>query len=189
MLTRATRLQPAEAIPDLTGAIMAAVADGGNTRVAGGLRDRVRSLPSLRELIDADTSKAPWLLRLTLLLVAFAQVIIAVPALFGDDLGATIHVAHEQGAWGLALAAGLAFGAWRPSRASAMVPVLSVFVVCLGCMTAMDIAAHRVAPSAEVPHLMAAFGLVLLWLQTHPPAALVMGRPAPSAQRVRRLAA
>ncbi len=132
----------------------------------------------------------PSLIRLALFLVAAAQVIIAVPALFGDDLGATIHVAHEQGAWGLALAAGMAFGAWRPTRATAMLPVLSVFVVCLGFMTALDISAGRVAPSAEAPHLMAAFGLVLLWLESHPPLAMRTGpASAPRPAQGRRVAA
>jgi predicted anti-sigma-YlaC factor YlaD len=124
---------------------------------------------------DEPVGEAPSLIRLALFLVAAAQVVIALPALFGDDLGATIHVAHEQGAWGLALAAGMAFGAWRPTRATAMLPVLSVFVACLGLMTALDISAGRVAPSAEAPHLMAAFGLVLLWLESHPPLAMRTG--------------
>jgi predicted anti-sigma-YlaC factor YlaD len=53
-----------------------------------------------------------------------------------------------------------------------MIPVLAVFVVCLGVMTSMDVAAGRVAPSAELPHLMAAVGLVLVWLEAHPPPGL-----------------
>jgi predicted anti-sigma-YlaC factor YlaD len=134
--------------------------------------------------------EAPSLIRLALFLVAAAQVVIALPALFGDDLGATIHVAHEQGAWGLALAAGMAFGAWRPTRATAMLPVLTVFVACLGLMTALDISAGRVAPSAEAPHLMAAFGLVLLWLESHPPLAMRTGpASAPRPAEGRRVAA
>jgi len=194
--TRAMRLHPADPVPDLTESILAAIAAA--PAIAGPRRARLRS-----RLADwgGDTrslgcpapgggarspAEAPSLVRLALFLVAGAQVIIALPALFGDDLGATIHVAHEQGAWGLALAAGMAFGAWRPTRATAMVPVLGVFVACLGLMTALDISAGRVAPSAEAPHLMAAFGLVLLWLESHPPLALRTGpasAPHPAAGR------
>jgi predicted anti-sigma-YlaC factor YlaD len=189
--TRAMRLHTADPVPDLTVSILAAI-DTGPVRAdrrRAGVRPRVaasltgvvagaRSLADGRPLAGAGSEDdVPSLIRLALFLVAAAQVIIAVPALFGDDLGATIHVAHEQGAWGLALAAGMAYGAWRPARATAMLPVLSVFVACLGLMTALDISAGRVAPSAEAPHLMAAFGLVLLWLESHPPLAM-RTRPA-----------
>jgi predicted anti-sigma-YlaC factor YlaD len=148
---RAVRLQPAEPVPDLTVSILTAIA----------------ATPARRSF-RWDPSETPGVIRLTLALVALTQVVAAAPAVVGNDLGAPIHVAHEQAAWGLALAAGLLFAAWRPSRAAALVPMLGVFVLCLGTMTALDIAAGRVAPSSEVPHLMAAFGLGLLWLESHP---------------------
>src|SRR5262245_100694 len=57
-------------------------------------------------------------LRLGLVAVAAAQLALAVPALlFGSDEGAPLHIAHEAGAWSLALAVGFAFAAWRPLRA------------------------------------------------------------------------
>jgi predicted anti-sigma-YlaC factor YlaD len=198
--TRSMRLHTADPVPDLTGPIMAVIATrpappaAAGGRVARWLAGPVgaaqppHAQPPHAQPPHArpSPSEAPSLVRLALFLVAAAQVIIAVPALFGDDLGATIHVAHEQGAWGLALAAGMAFGAWRPARATAMLPVLSVFVACLGLMTALDVSAGRVAPSAEAPHLMAAFGLVLLWLESHPPLAMRTGpasAPRPAAGR------
>ena len=214
--TRALRLRTADPVPDLTASILAAIAERPTTAapvavrartwLAGaGARSRSQAGPSspgaARPTGEArrtgaarswaePAGEAPSLIRLALFLVAAAQVVIAVPALFGDDLGATIHVAHEQGAWGLALAAGMAFGAWRPTRATAMLPVLSVFVACLGLMTALDISAGRVAPSAEAPHLMAAFGLVLLWLESHPPMAMRTGpASAPRPADRRRVAA
>jgi predicted anti-sigma-YlaC factor YlaD len=176
LLTRTSRLRSADTVPDLTEPILASIVSNRRPMAPD------RSVPWLWE-----RSSVPAVVRLTLLLVAASQSLVALPALFGNDLGATIHVAHEQGAWGLALAAGLAFAAARPSRAAAMGPVLTVFVVFLGVMTGLDIAAGRVAPSAEVPHLMAAFGLVLLWLESHPPSGLRAGGwPAPrrSADRV-----
>ncbi|HZQ58843.1 MAG TPA: zf-HC2 domain-containing protein [Acidimicrobiales bacterium] len=153
--TRRARLRAAEAVPDLTGPILA-------------------SITASRRL-----APTPSVVRLTLALVAAAQAVGAIPALVGNDSGATLHIAHEQGAWGLALAAALALAAWRPARAAALLPFLGVFVVTMSALTLADVAGGRVAPAAELPHVMAAIGLVLLWLETHPPAALVAPAAAP----------
>ena len=147
-------MRQAEELPDLTTLIMSAVtADATVTRAAAAGRGH----------------EAPAVIRITLALIAAAQVLIAIPALTGNDMGATLHVAHEAGAWSLALAAGLAMAAWRPACAAALLPFLAVFVVSLAALTVGDIATGRVAPSAELPHLMAGFGLLLLWLESHPP--------------------
>lgn len=146
-VTRSLRLQPAEPVPDLTASILAAVAT---------------------ERAARPPSTGPAIVRLTLALVAAAQVMLAVPALLGNDLGAPIHVAHEQGAWALALAALFGLAAWRPARAAAAVPLLSVFVGALIVFGLPDVLAGRAAPTGEMPHLMAAFGLALLWLESHP---------------------
>ncbi len=167
-VTRSTRLRRAEDVPDLTASIMAAVA----------------AEPARRQPVatrTADATAAPVVIRLTLALIAVAQVFIAMPALTGRDMGATIHVAHEQGAWGLALAAALGIAAWRPSRAAALLPLLAMFVASMSVLTVADIVAGRVAPTAELPHLMAGVGLALLWLESHPPAGLMTNfRPAPA---------
>jgi predicted anti-sigma-YlaC factor YlaD len=172
-VTRSARLRPAEPVPDLTARIMGAVE-----------MEPVRARRDATVLRRADA--APAVIRLTLALIAAAQILIAIPALVGSDLGATIHVAHEQGAWGLALAAALGAAAWRPSRAAGLLPLLAVFVVCMSVLTVTDIIAGRVAPTAELPHLMAAVGLLLLWLESHPPAGLtITSRPTPAPPRER----
>jgi predicted anti-sigma-YlaC factor YlaD len=142
-LTRTMRLAVAEPVPDLTGPILARVQAASNGRV----------------------------IQLVLGFVALAQALAAVPALLGNEIGATVHVAHEQAAWGLALAAAFAIAAWRPARADALIPVLGVFVLCLAVMTGIDVGAGRVSLVAEAPHTMSVFGLALLWLELHPPAA------------------
>ena len=157
-VTRAVRLHRADAVPDLTDAILQAVATDPR---------RPATVPT------------PAVIRITLALVAVAQLFIAAPALVGRDLGATVHVAHEQGAWGLALAAALALAAWRPSRAGALLPFLAVFVVAMGVLSLSDVVAGRVTPGAELPHLMAAVGLAVLWLEAHPPAGLAVVGTAP----------
>ena len=171
-LTRSIRVRPAEDLPDLSTPIMTAIAaDATATRRASAVRGH----------------EAPAVIRSTLGLIAAAQVLIAIPALAGNDTGATLHVAHEAGAWSLALAAALAMAAWRPARAAALLPFLAVFVGSLAALTVGDIAAGRVAPSAELPHLMAGFGLLLLWLESHPPTGIghpSRGAPARRGARV-----
>ncbi len=152
--TRRARLRPAEPVPDLTGPILAGIS--ASRRLA----------------------PAPSVIRLTLALVAAAQACSVMPALLGNDSGATLHIAHEQGAWGVALAAALAFAAWRPARAAALLPFLAALVATMAALTLADVVSGRVAPAAELPHLMAAFGLVLLWLEAHPPAAFAAAAPA-----------
>jgi predicted anti-sigma-YlaC factor YlaD len=144
---RAMRVHAAGDIPDLTGPIM--------TKITHAAR--------------AQAAPAPSMVRLALALVAISQALIALPAMWGDDLGAPVHVAHEQAAWALALAAGLGLCAWRPARAAAVLPMLTVFVGVLFALTLPDLIAGRVTPDSEVPHLMAAMGLLLLWLEAHPP--------------------
>ena len=144
-VTRAVRVHDADSVPDLTAAVLHSI-----------LVER------------AATAAPPSLIRLALALVAIAQAFIALPALVGDDLGATVHVAHEQAAWGLALAAALALAAWKPERAAAFLPLLAIFVGCLAVLATVDVIAGRVAPTSELPHVMAAVGVGLLWLEAHP---------------------
>jgi len=169
-LNRALRLRRAEPVPDLTPSILSVIAADRRARPAA----RVAAAAT------ATAAEAPGILRLTLALVGAAQVLIAVPALLGNDLGAPVHVAHEQGAWALALAAGLAWGAVRPGRAGALVPIVGVFVGAMTVLGSADIASGRVVPSAELPHLMSLLGLVLLWLVSRAP---VAARRAPAAAR------
>jgi len=115
------------------------------------------------------------MVRLALALFATAQAARSLPALLGNDLGASVHVAHEQGAWGLAVAAGLALVAWRPARAAPVAPMLAVFVACLAVLGLDDVAAARAVPSAELPHVISAFGLALVWLASHLPTGLGTG--------------
>lgn len=157
-ITRSLRIRSESPVPDLTADIMAATFEVPSS----GLPPLIRPAA---------------IVRVTLALVAVSQAVLAIPALLGDDLGAPIHVAHEQGAWGLALAIGLAFAAWRPDKAAAGLPFLGVFVASMATLTLADLAAGRVAASAEVPHLMAGLGLGLLWLESHPPAGLRDLRP------------
>lgn len=101
-LHRTVRVAPAEPVPDLTAAILAAHPVGAETpEPEGGL----------------------W--RLGLVLVAVAQLVAALAHLSGD------HLARDQASWEAALAAGYAWSAWRPGRAAGLLPVALVLSVLL----------------------------------------------------------
>jgi predicted anti-sigma-YlaC factor YlaD len=101
-LHRAVRVAPADPVPDLTVAILAAH-------------------PPATERPANDV--AVW--RLGLLLVGIAQIVAAVAHLGGD------HMVRDQASWEAALAAGYLWAAWRPARTAGLLPVTSVLTVLL----------------------------------------------------------
>ena len=150
LITRVSRVTPADTVPDLSPAIMAS------------------STSTASRWPRTDTASPVGVARFGLVLVALAQLCLAVPALLGDDAGATIHIAHEQGSWFLALSVGLLVVAWRPARAAAMLPFLGALVVALALTMAVDIAAGRTQAAAEAPHGLAFLGLAFLWILAYP---------------------
>jgi predicted anti-sigma-YlaC factor YlaD len=152
-VTRVARVAPAEVVPDLTGSIMAALA----TRA-----ERPKPKPAPGSPLG--------IARLGLLMVGLAQLCLAIPALRGDDAGASIHIAHEQGSWFLALAVGLLVVAWRPWRAAAILPFVAALVVGRGSTMVLDISAGRTQAAAEAPHGLAFLGLGFLWVLAYPSA-------------------
>jgi predicted anti-sigma-YlaC factor YlaD len=107
--------------------------------------------------------RAVMLTRLALVIVAVGQIAITVPALvFGSDHDAPMHVAHEMGAFDLALAVGFLVAAWRPSRARGMSTIVGVAALVLILTAMIDLAAGRTTPGDEAPHLLAVMGWLLL---------------------------
>lgn len=124
-----------------------------------------------RELLESTrAARRRWswpgawgLTRLALVLVAIGQIAVTVPALvFGSDHDAPIHVAHEMGAFDLALAAGFLVAAWRPSRARGMSAIVGAAAFVLVLTAVIDLAAGRTSPGDEAPHLLAVAGWLLL---------------------------
>jgi predicted anti-sigma-YlaC factor YlaD len=145
-ITRRARMTRAGSVPDLTAPIMAALPLGAGVNGAS----------------PAGVA------RLGLLLVAGAQLCLAVPALLGKDAGASIHIAHEQGSWSLALAVGLLVVAARPARAAGMLPLVEALAAGLAFTMALDIWAGRAEAAGEAPHGLAFLGLGLLWVLARP---------------------
>jgi predicted anti-sigma-YlaC factor YlaD len=107
--------------------------------------------------------------RVGLVMVAVAQLLLAVPGLlYGDDEGAPIHVAHEVGAWDLALAVGFLFAAWRPLRAVGMLPFVAALSAGLLLTAVIDVMHGRQPALTESTHLLELAGTVLLWLLMSP---------------------
>jgi predicted anti-sigma-YlaC factor YlaD len=139
-VTRLVRLAPATPIPDLAPAVLAALPVD----------------PPRRRRVFAGA-------RAALVVVAFLQALLAWSgALTGQDDMATGHVAHEVGAWNLALAVAFLMVATRPKAADSLIAPVGVFVAVLAVVAASDAAADDLAMGRLVGHLLVGTGLVLL---------------------------
>ncbi len=130
--------------------------------ITAGVLDAARVAPRRRD---------PWTssLRLGLVAVGIAQLALAVPGLFfGTDDGAPIHVAHEVGAWDLALAVGFVFAAWRPLRAVGLLPFAAALSAGLILTAVIDVAHGRAVALTETTHLLELVGTTLLYLLMAP---------------------
>jgi predicted anti-sigma-YlaC factor YlaD len=148
-LTRRVRLTPAQPMADDTARILEAV-----------IADRpVRRGPRGRKLA-----------RVGLAVAAVAQLMIIIPALALGNAGVGVppHAARELGVFNLALAVGFAVAALRPAHARGMLPLVGVATVCLIVLAAIDAANGQTTLWAEVPHLIAVAGLVLLHVTADP---------------------
>jgi predicted anti-sigma-YlaC factor YlaD len=161
-LTRRARLAPPPPVPDLTTAVLAAA-----ERPAGRPRRRA----------------ATWL-RGALAVVGVGQGGLAWPAIAfgGGSMPAPVHMAHETGAWNLAVAAAFLAVAAAPRLAAGALTFLGTFGALLTALTADDLIGGRVPPERALGHLMllAGVGLVaaLAWRGRR-------RRPAPAVARDR----
>lgn len=145
VLHRSLRVRAAEPVPDLTDTILRATA-------------ATRPQP-VRE----------WA-RFALLAVATTQLVLAVPALlFGDDPGASIHVARELGSFDVAIAVGLLWAAWQPRRAAGLLPLACALAGAMVFTAVLDVAGDDAPVLGEAHHLLDLAGLGILWALAHPP--------------------
>lgn len=103
------------------------------------------------------------LIRAGLVAVGAAQVAITAPLLlFGRDHAAPQHVAHEVGAFAVALGIGFVVAAWKPERARGMQAVVGAAAVLLVVTALLDLFHGRTDVGDEAPHLLAVGGWLLL---------------------------
>lgn len=150
---RSARLAPVAPMPDLTPAILHAIGREVATEREGDRRERERTLG----------------LRVCLALVGFVQLAVAVPALIlGDDAGLPVHTARHIGSFTAALAVGFLFVAWRPERASGLLPVATALVALVVGTTVVDVVTGHTAAFSESGHVTEVVGLVVTWLLAGP---------------------
>jgi predicted anti-sigma-YlaC factor YlaD len=154
-LHRTVRLTGADSIPDLTPRILHAIG------------------------LDSSAVERTLGLRICLALVGILQIGLAVPALvFGDDPGLPVHTARHIGSFGVALAIGFLFVAWRPARAAGLLPVAVALVACLVGSSLLDLLAGRTDVLGETSHVTEIVGLAITWLLAGPLGAPVAGSAA-----------
>ncbi|WP_369251968.1 zf-HC2 domain-containing protein [Geodermatophilus amargosae] len=166
-VTRRARLAPAPPVPDLTAAVLGALP---------------QQLPGTAAAARARLLQAA--LRLALLAVGVAQAGLAWPALASGSaaMSAPVHVAHETGAWNLAVAAAFLAVAAAPRLAAGALPFLATFTVLLTVTTVRDLQAGHVHADRAAAHLLLLAGVVVItalaWRQRTRRVAAVVGREA-----------
>jgi predicted anti-sigma-YlaC factor YlaD len=88
--------------------------------------------------------------------------------LFGRDLGASVHVARELGSWDVALAFGLLYAAWKPDKASGLLPFAAALAGAMMVTAVLDVASGRQSVLSESHHLLEIVGLALLVVLARP---------------------
>jgi predicted anti-sigma-YlaC factor YlaD len=146
-VTRRARLAPMPPVPDLTTAVLGA-------------------LP--QELPGAATAARAALvttaLRLALLAVGVAQAGLAWPVLVDGPgaMSAPVHLAHETGAWNLAVGAAFLAVAAAPRLAAGALPFLGTFAALLVSVTLADLGAGHVHADRAVAHVLLVLGVLLV---------------------------
>jgi predicted anti-sigma-YlaC factor YlaD len=143
-VTRRARLVAAPSVPDLTATVLAALP---------------RELPGARAAARARLTATG--LRLFLLAVGVAQAALSWPVLVtgAGAMSAPVHMAHETGAWNLALATAFLAVAAAPRLAAGALPFLGTFAALLLSVTVADLAAGHVHADRAVAHLLLLVGV------------------------------
>jgi predicted anti-sigma-YlaC factor YlaD len=143
-VTRRVRLAPADPAPNASPELLATV------------RNEMRR--------GSQTRRPVAVTRLALVVIAVAQIAMTVPALIlGSDREAPLHVAHEMGSFGMALAVGFLIVAWQPIRARGMHMLVGVAALLLIVTAVIDLLAGRTSLSDEAPHLLVLAGWALMY--------------------------
>jgi predicted anti-sigma-YlaC factor YlaD len=141
VLHRSGRVRPAEPVPDLAPAILAAAPTFGN---------RWRTLTGAQIILGV--------VGLVLLAVALPTMV-----LHTGGGGVVHHTARELAAFQGALGLGFLVVAWDPRRATGVLPVVATLVGALCTIALVDVGRGHVPSLAEAQHAFELAGLVLVW--------------------------
>jgi predicted anti-sigma-YlaC factor YlaD len=147
LVTRRARLAAAPPVPDLTATVLGALP---------------RELPGAAAA--ARTRLVASALRMALVAVGVAQALLAWPVLISGSgaMSAPVHMAHETGAWNLAVAAAFLAVAAAPRLAAGALPFLGSFAALLLPVTVADLGAGHVHVERAVAHLLLFVGVTLV---------------------------
>jgi predicted anti-sigma-YlaC factor YlaD len=106
--------------------------------------------------------------RVGLGILAGLQLVLALPALFGQSAGTSVHAAHELGSFDVAIAVGFLVAALRPRTAVGLLPVMVTLTALLAGTSLFDVLAGHVPATGEALHVVDAVGVGLLWLAGAP---------------------
>jgi predicted anti-sigma-YlaC factor YlaD len=164
-IARWSAMATPEPAPDLSHSILGALDDQAHRRrsVASRLAEHTSTPPAGHGRRVAWLESPLGVSRMGLVLVGLIQLCYAIPGFAGDDAGAPVHIAREQGSWGLALAFALLVAAWRPRLVDGLLPFVAALALGLATTAALDIAAGNTSSIREVSHIAAIIGLGLLW--------------------------
>lgn len=145
-VTRRARLAPVPVVPDVTRAVLERLPQAA-ARESGRRRVWVSSA-----------------LRLGLLAVGGGQLALALPPLVAGaaTMSAPVHVAHESGAWNLAVAIAFFVVGVFPRLAAGALPMLGSFTVVLWWVTLDDLGAGHVYSHRALGHLLLLTGVLLV---------------------------
>jgi predicted anti-sigma-YlaC factor YlaD len=146
-VTRRARLARSPDMPDLTVAVLSALP---------------RELPGTAQVAWAQLAGTA--LRVALAAVAVAQAGLAWPAITtgAGAMSAPVHMAHESGAWNLAVAAAFLAVAAGPRLAAGALPFLGTFAALLTPVTVADLSAGHVHADRAAAHLLLLAGTVIV---------------------------
>jgi predicted anti-sigma-YlaC factor YlaD len=156
-LHRTWRVRSAEAVPDLTAAIMATTAD---------------RLPDPRPRPGIEWA------RYGTFAVGLTQLLLALPLMvLGTEGDAPLHATRELGAFAVALSVGMLVAAWQPQRASGLLPAALALGAGMLLTGLADVVSGHSPVLGEAHHAIELLGVVLLWrlARTAPPPPL--GKP------------
>jgi predicted anti-sigma-YlaC factor YlaD len=143
-LHRASRLQAADTIPDLSG--------------------RIVKLNAV-----ADRASRWGLARVLLAVVAIQIMAFSIPDLLKRDAaGSSAHSARHLGAFTVAYGVGLLVVVIRPARARTILPVAAVLAGGMVLTAAVDLLSGRIPLVGEVTHVPEILSVVLVWLLAVP---------------------
>jgi predicted anti-sigma-YlaC factor YlaD len=79
------------------------------------------------------------------------------------SVSATYHLWHESAAWNIAIGAAFLWTAWRSSRPTGVLPILTAFVATLTLLSASDLVAGQVETGRLVSHalILTGYGVIL----------------------------